>query len=391
MLNKHDLQPAWMNRTFTLSLPEVQNPFEVLQNFFLLDDLYGLRESLWEIIKSTVTGSFNKELDRNTRGDMVFFYENLERLIEASYLLHKLWKDKKLQWPIMKEKEEEAEIVCEEESDRLDDNPIIYGVIDSGSSIPAIDKVFLVKYHSRTDYAASLLYLTHNNEMSHVDLEKEIQKHFSDDLPVNISIRPATEVYNALREGHLFYERVCRQERIKYNAHNTVLPKKHYIPAEIVQQKAQDNFGKIFTLVSNFREGATYYRRSNNAALAAFSLHQAAEHSLRALLISVMGTAPHTHNLNKLIKTSLFLTEDIGKVFNESDTRDNLLLLLLNQAYKKSRYNFPDEYSISDTDLNTLFDKISTLENVVKGSFAEIVSQFGQLPYCAYRTISTIN
>lgn len=391
MLDKQNLQPAWMNRTFTLSLPEVQNPFKVLQDFFLLDDLYGLRESLWEIIKSTVTGNFNKELDRNTRGDMVFFYENLEKVIEASYLLHKLWKDKKLQWPITKDAEEEEEIVCEEESDSLDDNPIIYGAIDSGSSIPAIDKVFLVKYHSRVDYTASLLYLTHNNEMPHAELEKEIQKHFSNELPVNISIRPATEVYNALREGHLFYERVCRPERIKYNAHNTVLPKKHYVPTEVVQQKAQDNFEKIFALVPDFREGAAYYRRNNNAALAAFSLHQAAEHSLRALLISVMGNAPHTHNLHKLIKVMLFLTEDIGKVFDESDPRDNLLLLLLNQAYKKSRYNFPDEYSISDVDLNTLFDKISALENVIKGTFAEIVSQFGQLPYCPYRTISTIN
>ncbi|QJB29916.1 HEPN domain-containing protein [Chitinophaga oryzae] len=391
MLDRQNPQPAWMNRTFTLSLPEVQNPFQVLQDFFMQDDLYGLRESLWEIIKSTVTGNYNRELDRSTRGDMVFFYERVEKLIEATYLLNKLWKGKKLQWSTTVGPEEEGEEVCEEESDELEDNPVIYGIIDSGAAIPAIDKVFLVKYHSRKDYAASLLYLTYNNEMSHVDLEREIQKHFDGELPVNICIRSAGEVYNALKEGHLFYERVCRPERLKYNSHRTSLPPNNYVPAEVVRQKAHDNFEKIFSVVSDFREGAAYYRRNNKPALAAFSLHQAAEHSLRGLLVSVMEAAPHTHNLNTLIKATLFITEDIATIFREDAATDIALLQLLNQSYKKSRYNFPGEYHISDNDLNTLFEKVSAMENVIKRTFAEIVSQFGQLLYCPYRTISTIN
>lgn len=246
MLDGTNLQPAWMNRTFTLSLPEVKNPFKVLQDFFLLDDLSGLRNSLWEIIKSTVTGNYNKELDRNTRGDIVFFYEMLEKFIEAGYLVHKLWKDEKIQWSTTMNPVEEDEIVCEEECDKLEDNPIMYGIIDSGTSIPVIDKIFLIKYHSRADYAASLLYLTHNNEIPHAELEKKIHGYFDSELPVNIQIRPASEVYNALKDGHLFYERVCRPERIKYNGHHTILPKKHYVPSEVMQQKSWDIFDKIF-------------------------------------------------------------------------------------------------------------------------------------------------
>lgn len=80
--------PAWELRPRKLSAEEIEDPFMVIHNFFSTGHLPQIREMLWELMKATVTGSFCSALTRRERADMVYFYEQLEKIVEAIHLLH---------------------------------------------------------------------------------------------------------------------------------------------------------------------------------------------------------------------------------------------------------------------------------------------------------------
>jgi hypothetical protein len=79
--------PQWFNQPLRLTEEERKNPLLVLKEFFECYHLNDTRNINWnwlvEILSST--GSISSEaLDRNNH---IFFYEKLEALIEACYLI----------------------------------------------------------------------------------------------------------------------------------------------------------------------------------------------------------------------------------------------------------------------------------------------------------------
>jgi hypothetical protein len=71
-----------------LSADEINDPYLVIQQFFEYASLSNCREYLWEWLKVTVSGTFNTGLmEKDQRFDMIYFYENIEKLIEAAHLI----------------------------------------------------------------------------------------------------------------------------------------------------------------------------------------------------------------------------------------------------------------------------------------------------------------
>ena len=70
-----------------LDLPEKENPMHVVGDFFDYMNLPQARSMFWELLKTTVTGSFNHALSGKERLNMFYFLERLEKLMEAAYLL----------------------------------------------------------------------------------------------------------------------------------------------------------------------------------------------------------------------------------------------------------------------------------------------------------------
>jgi len=84
--------------TFRLSEEEIENPFLVLEDFFSFGHLPDVRQMMWEWYKSTVTGTFPRDLDRRERKEITHLFEYLERLVEATHLINRTrlieeWKD----------------------------------------------------------------------------------------------------------------------------------------------------------------------------------------------------------------------------------------------------------------------------------------------------------
>jgi hypothetical protein len=72
---------------FTLSAEEKDDPQHVLQQFFDFARLPQAREFLWLWLKTTIAADFNKALTRRERSDLLHFYEQLQKLIEAAHLI----------------------------------------------------------------------------------------------------------------------------------------------------------------------------------------------------------------------------------------------------------------------------------------------------------------
>ncbi len=72
---------------YSLSPEEVSNPKLVLAELFDFADMDDARQLLWQWLKVTVTGTFHKELSSSEKAAIIDFYEKLEKLIEAAYLM----------------------------------------------------------------------------------------------------------------------------------------------------------------------------------------------------------------------------------------------------------------------------------------------------------------
>jgi hypothetical protein len=72
---------------------EIENPIMVIHSFFDFGHIPEIRMLMWDLLKTTVTGNYNRTLSRRERSDMVYFYERLEKLVEAAHLVHVSYKN----------------------------------------------------------------------------------------------------------------------------------------------------------------------------------------------------------------------------------------------------------------------------------------------------------
>jgi hypothetical protein len=71
-----------------LSKEEIENPYQVIDNFFDFAHLPQIRDELWEMLKLTVSSSYHIQPRRN-RANLLYFYEKLEQLVEAVHVIHR--------------------------------------------------------------------------------------------------------------------------------------------------------------------------------------------------------------------------------------------------------------------------------------------------------------
>lgn len=76
------------NQIKRLSEKEQKDPREVIAEFFLNYHLKDVREVLWEWLCAGLCHNKNWFQTGMERSNLIFLYENLEKLAEATYLLH---------------------------------------------------------------------------------------------------------------------------------------------------------------------------------------------------------------------------------------------------------------------------------------------------------------
>jgi hypothetical protein len=78
--------PEWHNQPFRLTVPEMQNPYLVLEDFFDTYNLTALRACFKEWLSTVI------RTDEVPALDYINLHDKIERLIEAAWLLYQMKK-----------------------------------------------------------------------------------------------------------------------------------------------------------------------------------------------------------------------------------------------------------------------------------------------------------
>jgi hypothetical protein len=81
--------PLWYNQPLRLTEEERNNPLLVIKDFFECYHLNDVRDLFWKWLVEVLSSSGSISSEALERGNHIFFYEKLEALIEACYLLRK--------------------------------------------------------------------------------------------------------------------------------------------------------------------------------------------------------------------------------------------------------------------------------------------------------------
>lgn len=84
--NKH---PQWYNVPLRLNEEEKGNPFLVLEDYFQCYHLHEVRQILWNWMVEVMSSQHGISCDPHERSNHIYFYEKMEALVEAAYVMHK--------------------------------------------------------------------------------------------------------------------------------------------------------------------------------------------------------------------------------------------------------------------------------------------------------------
>lgn len=85
----HNKHPHWHNVPLRLSEEQKQNPVLVLNEFFESFHLNEVREIMWAWMVEVVSSPHSISQDANERSNHVFFYEKMEEVVEACWIIRK--------------------------------------------------------------------------------------------------------------------------------------------------------------------------------------------------------------------------------------------------------------------------------------------------------------
>ena len=87
--------PSWELHPRKLTEEEAANPYSVIDSFFTYASLPQIRDELRTWLEITVTGNFPDHSNNEQRNNLIYFYGQIERLIESVYVLHISKQEKK--------------------------------------------------------------------------------------------------------------------------------------------------------------------------------------------------------------------------------------------------------------------------------------------------------
>ncbi|OQP45875.1 hypothetical protein A4H97_32050 [Niastella yeongjuensis] len=87
-MKSHNLHPVWYNQPLRLNEDQLNSPELALDDFFEFYHLKEVREILWQWVREVVSSPGSILSDHQERNNHLFFYEKLEMLVEAAWVIN---------------------------------------------------------------------------------------------------------------------------------------------------------------------------------------------------------------------------------------------------------------------------------------------------------------
>ncbi|MGN6420332.1 MAG: HEPN domain-containing protein [Pseudobacter sp.] len=238
------------------------------------------------------------------------------------------------------------------------DKIFLLGVMAEGR---AVNSIFNPTDHRGMPAAAYfMLLLTRPGEKRTEDsIQDMLEQRSRYHLPVHLIVYPVGSFYQWLTEGQSFAVRVIEWAPLLYDARITQIPPPGFCFREdhLFRQKQQAFRG--YKRSGEFLAGAELYALRHEFNLAAFLLHQAAEHACLSYMLQHTGLRTGTHNIDKLLRYSTMVSNQVSHFFPRNTEADIELFRLLQKAYIHARYK--DDYTISSLQVNVLIRRMKKL------------------------------
>lgn len=177
-----------------------------------------------------------------------------------------------------------------------------------------------------------------------------------------------------LAEGQYFYTDIKKEGCLLYDTSRFKLARKRKLKPAEQKRIAQDYFDQWFKSAESFYEAFEHKFKKRDYKNAAFQLHQAAEHSYKAVLLVFTGESPLEHFLAILGAIAAESAPELKNVFPTKTRRQKDLLELLDSAYIGARYD-PDFY-ITEDELKYLSKHVKKLLELTEKVCTKKINSF---------------
>lgn len=178
--------------------------------------------------------------------------------------------------------------------------------------------------------------------------------------PVSIIVHSLDDVNEQLDLGRYFFADILRDGVILYDTPAARLHKPATLKAKAALAEAEGYFEKWMASSASFARGAKFYAGDgDDPNLAAFSLHQAAEHLYHCILLVMTLYSGKAHNLAFLRKKAEAIDARLAEAWPRETKFQRRCFELLREAYVKARYS--EHYKISDDELAWLMERVEAL------------------------------
>jgi HEPN domain-containing protein/predicted nucleotidyltransferase len=189
-------------------------------------------------------------------------------------------------------------------------------------------------------------------------IEQNAQHHTAP-AEVSLIVHDIDDMNWQLERGYYFFSDIRKEGIVLYDAQRFTLAGAKEQDPEARRSFAKENFERWFESAGQFYETHEFHLAKGWLKLAAFDLHQAAEHYYTAALLTLTAYKPKTHNLETMGKRAADLHPAFRDVFPRADPEDARLFKLLKNAYVDARYN--SKFTITEAELAVLAARVREL------------------------------
>ena len=366
--NKWDGQPR------LLSDEEIAEPMKVIHEVFDYAHLPDLRNTLWEWLKTTISGNFNKgSLHYKDRESLLAFYEKMQKLLEASHLLlvaRNLTAPSKQHITALSVKTKN--VTAQRLVPATELMPIIDRLVALFSQEYLFEMGSIQKIHQSVSIYFFLLVLPNTATRTYAECSTLAENACNEWGTVQVITVKQNELQKYLHEGHLLYSTICKEDNLVYAKHSQPLPAINTgkFPEKVAE--ARKILDAALAQARGFYEGAIFYFQQSNYPLAVFMLQQALEHCLRGFLGAVTGRNTVSHDLVVLRRQMLPFFPDLAHLLPVEGDKQLCLLHQASKAYVQARYE--RDFTMLVTEISRLKSWVEALLPAAFGAFEQWIN-----------------
>ena len=373
----------WIDYPVHLSSVECINPYRFIREFFKTYSIEQYRNFLYEWLE---TGLSVNAVDESMEAcDIIYFYENMQKLYEAAWII----RQREIA-PTLKNKIDKAEDLPEIAQKIKAGIPIFKQDCTFNNLITSAEKeglgelikiicaeiasvqliVYLGTHPSPTTFY--LLIITEETDKTpEHEIVNKIETNCKYLINVCAIVHKSDGFLRAINEGNRFFINALSRTNIAYRSAELVIPALRYIDNEVIRFRAEANWARWGSQGKNFLDAALNSIDEGNYSLSVFLMHQAAESSLSAIIRVNLDYRIAIHNLARMIRISLIFTNDLKEVFDLGSTEDVQLFELLQTAYSAARYK--DDFNPDQKLVKELSDKVCLLYMTAEQIYNEVI------------------